>query len=255
MDKSSIHVAIQILLFIILALYILVVQINFHNSLNEPHMKRQNILGSKELNDVGMKPLYAILSIICLLSCQNEGLAPSTNSGQKIDSVKFDSIYIDINDKTYAQWSKDKIDTLSLMAFWENFKKNILTVNKFEIINSINFPIHAIEIAEFMEACTCDHQTFQTFFEKHELLDINERNFIEYYDFVFGKELTSVLKQISSQMLLERSFDLETLEGVGYNIFPKDYGFGKNCNTDYCLKMFIVRSNEKWLITIGFHAA
>ncbi|KAF2515804.1 hypothetical protein E0W68_12690 [Flavobacterium salilacus subsp. salilacus] len=143
------------------------------------------------------------------------------------------------------------IDTASLGNFWSNFKKNLKDNNKNEVIEVFNFPIRAIHPVIFKYAHDCDTLAYIQNEEKYIDFDITQDNILQYYDFVFTKELKQVVAQTSLDDLLTKGYGNTVAPSVSYTFFPKEYDIKVNCPNDHNLQFYISYKEDNWSISVG----
>ena len=146
----------------------------------------------------------------------------------------------------------DLKDSLSLKLFWCDFQNNLRNNYKQKVIKDLEYPIHAIFPVIFKYACDCDTLEFIKGQEKYEDFDITKNNVIEYYDFIFNDTLKDIILQTSFEDLLYKGiWNSHKIEGLTYNIFPKNYNIKVKCSNDHLIKLYINFKNNKWIIGFG----
>jgi len=154
-----------------------------------------------------------------------------------------------VHEEKYKNEYVLSFDSISLCAFWSNFQYNISNGRKKEVIDALEFPIHAIFPVIFRYAHDCDTITYIKNMKKYYDFDITMSNIDEYYDFIFTNTLKKIIKQTTIQNLLD-SKDVSS-GGFILMFFPKDYDIKVNCSNDHLMKFYIGYDNKQWKIGIG----
>lgn len=87
--------------------------------------------------------------------------------------------------------------------------------------------------------------------QKYESLDIDSTNVMEFYQFIFSKELKQVIKQTNAEMLFQKGIPNKVVPGLTLIIFPKEYKLKVRCPNDENLRLYIIYKKDNWRIAIG----
>ncbi len=143
------------------------------------------------------------------------------------------------------------IDTAEFISFWVHFQSLVKNNKEDEVLKMFQFPIHAINAVIFKYSCDCDTAKYIQNEEKYREVEISQNNFIEYYSFIFTKELKFIIQNLTAKEILKASASNTKSIGFSYTIFPKEHDVKVNCPNDHNLKFHFIYSNSKWSITLG----
>lgn len=85
------------------------------------------------------------------------------------------------------------IDSISLRAFWYDFKSNLKSNNKQAVIDVFKYPIPANHFVIFKYSYDCDTLGLIENEEEYGNLYFDRDNIIEYYDFIFSDILKEII--------------------------------------------------------------
>lgn len=143
------------------------------------------------------------------------------------------------------------LDTLSLLAFWRKFQENLQNDDREVVIRTMEYPIHAIFPVLFRFGHDCDSSVFARDSQKYAEFDIDSTKALEYFDFVFSKELKMAIAQTNGSMLVRKGIANQVVQGITFNLFPKEYDIPVACPNDQHLILYITYPEDEWKIEIG----
>ncbi|WP_116978941.1 hypothetical protein [Chitinophaga silvatica] len=143
-------------------------------------------------------------------------------------------------------------DTTSFSQFWNEFRDNVISNNKQEVIKHLDFPIHAIFPVQFRFAYDCDTVRFINDEKMYGNFDINSNQIIEFYNFVFDPTFQKIIGATTVDRILKKGSQYRCSNGtcIEYQFFPKEY-IKVECSSDSNLKFYFRKENNSWKIEIG----
>lgn len=215
-----------------------------------------------------------LLVVALFVACNNGGNKKQIVKEEKTSDTAFtekknrdEIINIEHLPDTTGRWLKDleergrlqddnslmPIDTALWSKFWIDFQEDIRSNNKKQIIELLEFPVHAIYPVLFQYAHDCDTVAYIENEKRYGDFDVDSSNINEYYDFIFTDVLKDVILQTSVDDLYRKGIRYKLSTGVSltYQFFPKDYDVKVNCPNDHLLKFHISNELKGWQISIG----
>ena len=145
----------------------------------------------------------------------------------------------------------EKLDTLSICEiencfrnFWIEFQNGVKSRDKKMVKNSLYYPIFAINLVDFEDACECDSNRYIDEYEKFNNVLITDLNIEEYQKLFFTDNLTNVINQIPFESFGNVEFDSK--EGEYYCVYtvrPSELGISK-CPNDGFLRFILLKKDK-----------
>jgi hypothetical protein len=159
------------------------------------------------------------------------------------DTVVVDNAYY----HNKALEAVDQLDTSGLNAFWMRFQVAVDADDRTQVVGVLSYPVHEILVHEWNYSITCDTAFFASHFDEFWDTDITSENALARYDFLFTKELKSIIQRTDLERILHKGSVWK--DGIDLRLFAKDYGMG--CGSDIALPFYLHRTPSGWRLQIG----
>lgn len=137
--------------------------------------------------------------------------------------------------------------------FWINFQNKVKSGE--EIKTLLSFPIYAINIVDYEDACDCDTIKYIREYEKYKDVVITESNFDNYQELLYSQNLIKVISRTSYESFID-SIEFDAKEKEFYSIYtvrPSELGLSKCSNDGFVRFIILKKGKEIKLKIIGLY--